>query len=97
MKYDHPLLDEIAGGALDDYLPQLDSMVKWRRKVTTHRRGIAKNATVKINAPTDSRIHGRQARVDKINQKTVTITLLDESGAATWDKWRVPPTMLEAA
>lgn len=97
MQYDHPLLDQISGGALDDYLPQLDSLVRWRRKVTTHRKGIVKNATVTINCPGDARIHGRTAKVNKINQKTVSVTLLDATGAETWETWRLSPSLIDGA
>jgi len=75
-----PLHAEILAGTYDADLETLRQTINHRLKVAARENGIRPGAIVElVDDPSAGNLAGKKARVIKVNQKTVSIDLLDES------------------
>lgn len=81
-----PLHAAILEGEYDGHLSSLRKAIEHRQKVALQSNGIRPGATVTIvDDPRAGNLAGKQARVEKVNQKTISIELLDET-IPLWDR-----------
>lgn len=91
-----PLHAAIIAGEYDEHLESLRQAVNHRIKIATRKSGLVPNAIVRVvDDPRASHLAGQLATVVKVNQKSVSIDLLDES-IPEWKRgYRVSPGLLE--
>lgn len=72
-----PVVADVLDGKHDDLLPQLLAAVQHRQQQTLAKGGIRKGARVRIaNDPRAREYAGREGVVDRVSQKTVSISLV---------------------
>ena len=85
---------EILDGLYDSDLHAIEQAVKHRRKVQQRESGFVKGARVRVkDIPEAGDLGGLYAKVDKVNAKTVSITL----ERSDWESYRVTPGLIEKA
>jgi hypothetical protein len=92
------VISALEQGTLDDHakLREIIRYAEWRLKVVSYDSGLRKGARVRISPLAGSDLGGREARIKRVNKKSVTLVLLDNQGNETWAEWRVGPSLVEA-
>ena len=90
-----PLHAEILDGKHDEELESLRQAINYRMKVALKAGGIKPGAIVTIvDDPIAGKLAGMQAKVIKVNQKSVSIDLIDDS-IPQWSRgYRVAPSLI---
>jgi hypothetical protein len=95
----HPLVAEILDGKYDEILPHLSRAAEARMKQNVAKSGLRPRQRIRITEAALERMPefvGREGKVERVNPKTISVTLdpLDEHDFRT--AWRLPHSWLEA-
>lgn len=93
-----PLHAEILEGKYDDDLQTLVQVLNHRAKIVARNSGWRPGAVVTIvdDPAAGKLLAGRKARIDRVNQKSVTVTILDEDVPEWQREWRISPKLIAA-
>jgi hypothetical protein len=91
-----PLHAEILEGRYDEDLSSLVQALNHRAKIVARNSGLRPGAIVRItdDPSAGSFLAGREARIKKVNQKSISITLTDPDVPDYKREWRVGPGLI---